>query len=128
MNTNDLIGLKYGWNKSPADGSGMTDCFQLVCEIRRRFDLPSYTATFAWAYDTYTEDTLPRSRIARWLLKYGKRITEPCAGAVALFPGEVGSALGTAMGDSTVVYISSAGSVVRVPISPTVGHYFWMER
>ena len=43
---NDLIGLQYQWGARFADGKGYTDCFQLVCEIRKRLGLSDYSGKF----------------------------------------------------------------------------------
>jgi hypothetical protein len=78
----DLIGLPYRWGAKPSEGA--TDCFQLVCEARRRLGLADYTAEFAWVYETYTEETLPDRRIARWLLTKGTRTSTLEPGTICL--------------------------------------------
>jgi len=128
MNTNDLIGLTYGWGHAPWDGSGKTDCFQLVCEIRLRFGLPDYTHRFNWVYAEYTEHTFPRGKIARWLLQHGRRLNAPMPGAVALLPGRTGAGLGSIMGDGSTVFIGPSQNVVRAHVPATIGYYFWMDK
>ena len=81
---NDLIGLEYQWGSHFRDGQGKTDCFQLVCEIRERIGLSDYSEKFAWAYESYTAESLKPARLARWLLGEGKRLKLPVHGAVAL--------------------------------------------
>lgn len=124
---NDLIGLEYGWGHRPRDGSGKTDCFQLVCEIRRRMGLGDYEPMFEWVYGTYNQDTLPRSRIARWLLENGRRLDSPVKGATVLLPKASGAALGTFVDSTTVVLIGSALNVVRAPLG-NVGYIFAMNK
>jgi hypothetical protein len=126
INTNDLIGLQYGWGHAPDDGSGKTDCFQLVCEIRHRIGLGDYRKQFDWVYDVFDETTLHSSRIARWLLQNGKRSTDKNLGRVGLLPGNAGAALCTIMGDGTVMYIAPSKAVVRTPIA--VKHTFKMNK
>lgn len=124
---NDLIGLQYGWGRRPGDGSGMTDCFQLTCEVRRRLDLKDHTEMFAWVYEEYDEQTFPRGRIARWLLQYGARLADPTPGAVALLPGSSGAALGTAT-DHGVIFIAPGQNVVHAPNPMVAARYFWMKQ
>jgi hypothetical protein len=64
---NDLIGLRYGWHCRPNDGTGKTDCFQLVCEARRRLGMSDYAPRFEWVYSVYDEFSLPPRQILRWL-------------------------------------------------------------
>lgn len=124
---NDLIGLEYGWGHRPGDGSGRTDCFQLVCEVRRRMGLGDYGAMFEWVYSKYTDETFPRRLIAKWLLQNGKRRSSPFEGATVLLPGTSGAALGTYVDDMTVLFIGSGRNVVRAPLG-TVGHIFGMDK
>jgi hypothetical protein len=124
---NDLIGLRYGWGRRPGDGSGMTDCFQLACEVRRRMGLPDYTDRFAWVYERYDQATLPRTSIARWLLQYGSRLVEAEPGAVALLPGASRAALGTVT-EHGVIFIAPGQNVVHAPVREGMARYFWMTR
>lgn len=128
ISTNDLILLRYGWGHRPGDGSGLTDCFQLVCELRKRFQLHDYTDLFAWVYEKYDNDTFPRSKIVRWLLEHGTRLNDPKPGCVALLPGGQGAALGTVMEDGTTVFIGPTHNVVRVELPKGTARHFWMER
>ena len=128
INTNDLIGLSYGWGHRLGDGSGLTDCFQLASEIHRRFGYADYSEQFDWVYADYTDETFPRMKIARWLLENGSRITTPKAAAVALLPMEIGAALGTILEDGSTIYLGPSHNVVRCQLPPHAGQLFWMER
>tara|TARA_R110002020_G_scaffold446046_1_gene658210 strand:+ start:435 stop:809 length:375 start_codon:yes stop_codon:yes gene_type:complete len=123
---NDLIGLEYQWGASFADGTGYTDCFQLVCEVRKRLGLSDYSSKFEWAYGSYTQDTFKPIRLARWLLQTGRRLTLPEHGAVALLANPTSPALGSVVNGS-VVFISAGKRVVRVPTSRVSAYYFWID-
>ena len=123
---NDLIGLEYRWGAHPRDGSGKTDCFQLVCEIRSRLGLSDYSEKFSWAYWLYDEKTLRPIRMARWLMHEGKRLKLPEVGAVALLAEPDNAALGTVT-DQGVICIAPGGCVVSVPVSRVSAHYFWVD-
>ena len=127
MNLNDLTGLKYGWNHAPGDGSGMTDCFQLACEVRRRLGMSDYSDRFAWVYTEFLDEQFNRAKIARWLLQYGKRLSVPVPGAVRLLPAEEGAALATYLDDGTTILLGPSGSVIRTQILETAGYCFWMN-
>jgi hypothetical protein len=75
----------------------------------------------------HTEDTLPRSSIARWVLEHGRRLTGPEVGAVALLQGQRAGALGTVT-DRGVIFLSPGQNVVHAPIPAGTGHFFWMDR
>lgn len=122
---NDLIGLQYKWGCRPGDGSGMTDCFQLTCEVRRRLGLLDHAAMFDWVYERYDEHTFPRSKIVRWLFQFGTQLPEASLGAVALLPGASGAALG-AVTEHGVIFIAPGQNVVQVPIQQGTAQYFWM--
>jgi hypothetical protein len=124
LSCNDLIGIPYQWGAAPS--TGKTDCFQLVCEIRRRLGLKDYAPDFAWVYAQYNEQTFRRGLLPRWLLQNGKRITEPVHGAVALLPAAIGSALGTIVEDGAL-FLSPGGTVIKAPLPAGVGHFFWMN-
>lgn len=124
---NDLVGLRYGWGHRPGDGSGQTDCFQLVCEVRNRLGLSDYRERFAWVYDRYSEQDFPRGLLARWLLRHGTRLHRPWHGAVALLPTAAGGALGACVQDRAI-FIGAGQNVVQAPLPAGVGHFFWMER
>ena len=128
MNTNDLIGLKYGWGCVPGDGTGKTDCFQLACEIHKRLGFADYTDQFAWVYRDYKDETFPRIKIGKWLLENGQRVSNPEPGAIVLLPGSVGAALGTVMDDDTTIYIGPSQTVIRLGLPADSGHYFWMNK
>jgi hypothetical protein len=123
---NDLVLLRYGWGHSPGDGSGMTDCFQLCCEARRRLALRDFTETFAWVYDQWNEATFPRRNLLRWLLEHGHRLTGPRHGAVALLPSPGGMALGTCI-ENRVLCIGPRQNVIQAPIPVGIARYFWMD-
>jgi len=124
---NDLVGLKYGWGHRPGDGSGRTDCFQLVCEVRDRLGLSSYREQFAWVYSGWTEETFPRRMLARWLLEHGRRLQLPQTGAVALMPGNAGGALGTFVNDRTM-FIGPGQAVIQASVPLQAARFFWMVR
>lgn len=123
---NDLIGLEYEWGARFSDGTGKTDCFQLVCEIRKRLGLTDYTAKFRWAYDHYTPETLKPVRLARWLLKEGKRLKITKHGAVALLADPTSPALGSVV-EGSIVFISPGKRVVRVAANRVSAYYFWID-
>ncbi len=104
----------------------MTDCFQLVCEVRRRLGLTDYADRFAWVYDSYSEAAFRRGLITRWVLKNGHRLESPKLGAVALLPTGAGSALGTWL-DGFLIFIGPGQNVVQAPVPAGVARYFWMN-
>lgn len=128
INTNDLIGLEYGWGHAPGDGSGKTDCFQLACEIHKRLGFGDYTAKFQWVYDEYDDKTFPRSKIARWMLANGTRLAAPTPGAVMLLPVQTGAAMASYLEDGTTIYIGPMQTVLRIALPATTGHLFWMDQ
>ena len=123
---NDLIGLQYQWGSRFSDGAGKTDCFQLVCEIRQRLGLSDYSQRFAWAYESYTAETLTPVRVARWLLQEGKRLKLPEHGAVALLADPTNPALGSVV-EGSIVFIAPGKQVARVPVSRVSAYYFWID-
>lgn len=123
---NDLIGLEYEWGARFSDGRGKTDCFQLVCEIRRRLRLGDLDAKFAWTYESYTAQTLRPARLARWLLSEGKRLKLPVHGAIALIADPTSPALGSVV-EGSIVLIAPGKRVVRVPVSRVTAYYFWID-
>jgi len=126
-NTNDLIGLEYGWGNKPGDGSGRTDCFQLVCEMQRRLGLPDYSAKFAWVYDRFTDETFNRRSIVRWLFENGNRQHQALAGSVVALPASNTTALGTYLEDGSVLFIGAGRNVVRTTVPNLTGRLFWMN-
>jgi hypothetical protein len=127
MNLNDLIGLTYGWNHAPGDGSGKTDCFQLACEVRRRLGMSDYSERFAWVYTEFLDEQFNRAKIARWLLQCGKRLELPIPGAVRLLPVAEGAALATYLNDGTTIFLGPSGSVIRTHVLDSTGYCFWMN-
>lgn len=128
INTNDLIGLEYGWGHRPGDGSNKTDCFQLACEVHRRLGYFDYSPAFSWVYTQYTDETFKRINLARWLLENGKRHRYAQLGSVVLLPTDVGAALGTYLDCETVLFIGPTHNVVKAALPAKTGHLFWMER
>ena len=123
---NDLIGLQYCWGARPEDGSNRTDCFQLMCEIRSRLGLSDLGVKYAWVYCAYNEKTLKPNRMARWLIREGKRLKMAKVGAVALLAEPNNAALGTVT-DQGLICIAPGGSVVSVPVERVSAHYFWID-
>lgn len=123
---NDLIGLRYGWGHRPGDGSGMTDCFQLACEVHRRMGFADYSPKFSWVYDQYTDETFDRRLLVRWVRENSSSLNAPCPGAVALLPTAQSFALGSVT-DHGAIYLSPGQNVVHAPLRPGVGHFFWMH-
>ena len=123
---NDLIGLEYEWSARFSDGAGKTDCFQLVCEIRKRLGLTDYTEKFKWAYDHYSPETLKPVRLARWLLKEGKRLKMAEHGAVALLADPTSPALGSVV-EGSIVFISPGKRVARIANTRVSAYYFWID-
>jgi len=128
MNFNDLIGLEYGWEGNPGDGSGKANCFLLACEVHKRFGYHDYREDFNWVFEKYTEHTFPFRWIVKWLNENGTRLDHPKPHAVSLFDSKLGSALGTVMDNGEVLYIAPSRLVVRATIPPSVGHYFCMDK
>jgi hypothetical protein len=112
---NELIGLQYRWGASPDDNEGFTDCFQLFCAVRRRLGLHDHASSFAWAYESYEEDSLPPLRMARWLLQHANRINSPSSGCVAMLGQR--SALGT-IANNHIICIAPRGRSVSMALSP----------
>lgn len=124
---NDLVTLRYGWNHRPDDGSGMTDCFQLSCEVRRRMGLRELAESFAWVYQRYNEVNFPRHLVLRWLHREGAEILEPQIGAMAYLPTQTGMvALGTTT-EHGLIFIAPGQNVVHAPVSIGLARYFWMD-
>lgn len=110
---NDLLLLTYRWGASPEDGSGHTDCFQLVCEVRRRLGLSDWAPRFAWAYDQFTEETLRPRRLLRWVLENGRRVWPPEPGDVVLVGGSAAAALGVVTPDQGLICIGPSHRVIH---------------
>ena len=125
--TNDLIGLKRAWNARPGDGSGCIDCCVMVLEVRRRLGYYNFLPEVQHFFDRYTDDTFPRSEIARWLLKNGTRIPEPEQHALVLLPGDVGGAMGIVL-DNRVLHITQLSGVVLASLPKDLGHYFRLNK
>jgi hypothetical protein len=124
---NDLIGLRYGWGHRPGDDSGMTDCFQLMCEVQRRLGLRDYGPAFEWVYGKYTEDTLPRLSIMRWLLTHCDKLTDPKPGAIALLHGTKAGALATVT-QHGLILLAPSQNVVHTSSPPPTAWHFWAHQ
>ena len=107
---NDLIGLAYERRARFCEGEGKTDCFMLVCEVRRRLGLHDYEKEFRWAYDEYDSGDLPMKRIIRWLFDNGKRTMERENGNVVIILPRPGDevAVGVAY-DGGILTVSRGG-------------------
>jgi hypothetical protein len=118
---NDLIGLSYERRARFCDGQGKTDCFMLVCEVRRRLALHDYEDDFRWAYDQYDSGNLPMKRIVRWLFDNGQRTFEKENGNVAIIlpkpSGEI--AVGVAY-DGGILTVSRGGRSFWSPSFPSL--------
>jgi hypothetical protein len=119
---NDLIGLPYGFGCRPGDGTGMTDCFQLVCEVRRRLGLRDYAPEFDWVYRSYSEETFSRIRLIRWLMERCNRTTEPVPGDVVLFGGA--TAMGVVTAERGAIFLAGGKRVARLPSVPSTVNLF----
>lgn len=107
---NDLIGLDYERRARFCEGNGKSDCFMLVCEVRRRLCLHDYEDEFRWAYDEYDSGNLPMKRIVRWLLENGKRTMERENGNVAIILPKAGSEIAVGVVyDGGILTISRGG-------------------
>lgn len=124
---NDLVGLVYGWGHRPGDGSGMTDCFQLACEVHRRLGFADYAPEFAWVYEQFTEETFDRRLLARWLATNSRRLAAPQVGAVALLTDKAFGALASVT-EHGLLLIGPGQNVVQVPVPPACARYVWMNR
>lgn len=120
----DLLGLQYRWGASPEDGSGHTDCFHLMCAMRRRLDLKDYLPEFEWVYERYTEETIPRGQILRWVLQNGDRCP-PRTGAITVLPAEIG-ALATHTGFG-LLWIGPSHNVIHTPIPLQGLRFYWLR-
>ncbi len=123
---NDLIGLEYRWGARFSDGKNETDCFQLVCEIRKRLGLSDYSDKFAWAYESYEPETFRPIRLAKWLLETGERLALPRHGAIALLADPTSPALGSVV-EGSIVFISPGKRVVRASTNRVPAYYFWID-
>jgi hypothetical protein len=79
---NDLIGLAYRWGCRPGDGTGCTDCFQLVCAVRRQLGLPDHAAQFEWVYREQTAETFGLLHLRPILWPRPCRATRSCWAAL----------------------------------------------
>lgn len=120
----DLLGLRYRWGSTPEDGSGYTDCFALLCTMRRRMGLSDYWDRYSWVYNQYTEVTIPRGQVLRWILKHSHRCP-PRPGAVSVLPADIGAiANHTEYG---MLWLGPGQNVIHTP-APLQGlHSYWLE-
>lgn len=125
---NDLVALRYGWGHSPDDGSGMTDCFQLVCEVRRRMGLRELADDFKWVYQRYNEVSFPRANVLRWLYKEGRETQERIPGTLAYLPTDRGAVALGACTEDGLIFIAPGQNVVHVPGNiSSLARLFWMD-
>jgi hypothetical protein len=125
---NDLIGLKRAWGAMPGDGSGTVDCCLMAIEVHRRLGYWNYLPELAEIFAKYTEETLPKNFIPRWLLTNGTRLKQPETHALVLLPSLDAGAVGTVLGENDVLFIGRGGDVIRGPIPPAVGRYFRLNK
>lgn len=125
---NDLIGLKMRWGARVNDGSGYTDCLSLAAEVHKRLGYYDYSHYFDWVFETYTQQSFPKTFIAKWLLKNGVRLKAPKPHAIVLLPSNSMGALGTVMDDGQVLFITESSGVVLAPLPAHIGHYFWLNK
>ena len=125
---NDLIGLRRAWAAKPGDGSGTVDCCALAAEVHKRLGYHDYMPELDKVFAAYSDETLPPSFMARWLLQHGKRIEGPRPHSVVLLPSDYGGAMGTVLDDGRVLFISSNNGVVISQLPSSIGHYFWLNQ
>jgi len=125
---NDLIGLKRAWGAYPGDGSGQADCCALAAEVHKRLGYWDYGPELKNLFAKYNDETLPKSFIAKWLLKNAQRLPKPELHAVVLLPSNGVGALGTVLGEDDVLFIAPSGCVVRGPLPANYGWYFRMKK
>ncbi len=128
LDTNEFIGLTRAWGAIPGDGSGQVDCCALAAEVHKRLGYWDYGPELQRLFAEYDDDTLPRSFIAKWLFKNGKRLKGPEPHAVALLPCEGVGALGTVLDDNTLLFIGPGGKVVRGQLSSVEGWFFRLNK
>jgi hypothetical protein len=119
---NDLIGLAYRWGCRPGDGSGCTDCFQLVCAVRRRLGLPDHAAQFEWVYRDHTAETFTLPLLRRLLGIMADPVAEALPGDPILLRGAA-AALGVAV-DGGVMFIAPGQTVVMTPLPQGAGQRY----
>jgi hypothetical protein len=119
---NDLIGLSYRWGCRPGDSSGCTDCFQLVCAVRRRLGLPDHAAQFEWVYREHTAETFGLLHLRRLLGMMADPVAEALPGDPILLRGAA-AALGVAVDDG-VMFIAPGQTVVMTPLPQGAGQRY----
>jgi len=127
INTNDLIGLQRAWAALPGNAAGTVDCCLLAAEVHKRLGYFDYTPELLTIFTKYTDDTWPKSVIPRWLLKNSTPLDEQSSHAVVLLQGQNGGAMGTVLAPDDILYIGLHG-VIRGPIPPSGGRYFWLHK
>lgn len=123
---NDLVGLPFRWAARPADGA--TDCFQLACEAARRYGRGDYAPLFAWVYQRFSEDSIPRSLVYRLLRQHGIPIERPIPGAVGFFSAGDHGALATVT-DHGLLLVGPGRAVIHLPAAaaPQPDRLFWFR-
>ncbi len=119
---NDLIGLSYRWGCRPGDGTGCTDCFQLVCAVRRQLGLPDHAAQFEWVYREHTAKTFGLLHLRRLLASLADPVAEALPGDPILLGGAA-AALGAAV-DGGVMFIAPGQTVVMTPLPQGAGQCY----
>lgn len=127
ININDLIGLRREWAALPGNPNGTVDCCLLAAEVHKRLGYYDYTADLLTIFSGYTDKTWPKSIIPRWLLKNSMPIKDERSDAVVLLQGHNGGAMGTVLAPGDILYIGLHG-VIRGPIPPSGGRYFWLHK
>jgi hypothetical protein len=126
---NDLLGLQYQWGAHPSDGSGLTDCFALSMEIRRRLGLHDFYAEFQWVYKEYGHEGVSAKQIIQWMRERSKIITEPRNGALFRHcsPGR-NVALATVIDDFYAILLGPSQRVIVAPLATVAkGKFYWAD-
>jgi hypothetical protein len=127
---NDLIGLEYRWGARPSDGSGFTDCFALVMEVRRRFGLHDFYPDFQWVYEAYGHEGVGGRQILRWFWDHGQRINDAREGAIFRTMGAnaTGLALAAVIDSENALLIGPSQRVIALPFAKVAsGRFYWAD-
>lgn len=115
---NDLVGIRYKWGASPEDGQGYTDCWNLVCCVRRRLELTDYSNQFNWVYKEFAAESVTMREILRWLHNNAVETEQPELGDIVyLRHVHEDAALGVYIGNSKILFIGGSSRVVTAPVS-----------
>lgn len=126
---NDLIGLEYKWGAHPVDGSGFTDCFALVMEVRKRLGLHDFYQDYSWVYEAYDCEAVSGRQILKWMWQKGQRSDTARPGALFRSPGAAqGIALAVVINSEYALMIGPAKKVIAVPFATVAkGKFYWAE-